>query len=279
MSSNQHHDTELLSHYNKCTSSTFEYKQQPFACSISEPAFIMTEPTLTTPNLYTPSDLHSKPALVTQITDLINDAFTRSKKPDPIKWRQGERRRFPTDDLYFEMLGNDGIAAVIFDSSSNDRERNKVVAVAAAVPWSGGWKKEGAGVEEGWEIKAVAVNGDEKYLGRGLAVQLYAFLEQHLVQKSKQLGVSTIGRRFEEKDRLTLWILAAECINGVYWRKRGYELVRKDTALPPTWGVQTSFELIVLRKNVPFELPAPASTTESKTSQIDGPARQAVKVN
>lgn len=237
-------------------------------------------PSLSAPTLYTPSDLQSKPALVTEITDLINDAFARSKKGDPVKWRQGERR-FPTNDLYFDMLGNDGIAAVIFDSSSQDREGDKVVAVAAAVPWGGGWKKEGAGVEEGWEIKAVAVNGDKKYLGRGLALQLYAFLEQQLVAKSKQLGVSSVGRRFEQKDRLTLWILAAECINGVYWRKRGYELVRKDVALPPTWNVQTSFEMIVLRKDVPFELPASGSTIsiDSMTTKVNVSARQEVEVN
>jgi hypothetical protein len=198
-----------------------------------------------------------------------------------VKWRQGERRRFPTNELYFEMLGSDGVVAVIFDSSSQDGEGDKVVAVAAAVPWGGGWKKEGAGVEEGWEIKAVAVNGDKKYLGRGLALQLYASLEQKLVARSKRLGVSSIGRRFEQNDRLTLWILAAECINGVYWRKRGYELVRKDVALPPTWGVQTSFEMIVLRKDVPFELPASGLTTsiDSMTTKVDASVGQEVEVN
>lgn len=215
-------------------------------------ALIMdTDPSFSKPNLYTASDLELNPSLVSEITDLINDAFTRSKKPDPVKWRQGERRRFPTDDLYFEMLGNEGVVAVIFD---NTDEKPKIVAVAAAVPWQGGWKNEGAGIEEGWEIKAVAVDGSARYLRRGLAVQLYAFLERHLVLKSQHLGVSTTGRAFNPTDRLTLWILAAECINGPYWRKRGYELVRKDIAETPTWGVLTNFEMIVLRKHIPFEL-------------------------
>lgn len=232
-----------------------------------------TTPSFSEPILYTVSDLESDPSLVTEITDLINDAFTRSKKPDPVKWSQGERRRFPNNDLYFEMLGTEGVAAVIFDVST---EARKVVAVAAAVPWQGGWKKEGAGVEEGWEIKAVAVDGDANYLRRGLAMQLYAFLEQHLVLKSKQLGVSTIGRKFNSTDRLTLWILAAECINGPYWRNRGYELVRKDIAEPPTWGVLTNFEMIVLRKNVPFELAKAASSPESQ--KINEPVRHEVVV-
>ena len=232
-------------------------------------------PTLSAPALYTPSDLEADPALVTQITDLINDAFARSKKPDPVKWGQVQRRRFSSNDLYFEMLGSEGVVVVIFDEDSKDR---KVVAVAAALPWQGGWKKEKAGVEEGWEIKAVAVDGDARYLRRGLAMQLYVFLEQHLVLKSKQLGVSTTGRRFVPKDRLTLWILAAECINGIYWRKRGYELVRKDIAEAPTWGVHTSFEMIVLRKDIPFELPGTGPTIHAE-NKADEPARREVEVN
>lgn len=212
--------------------------------------------------------------MVSQITDLINEAFSRSKKADPVKWRQGERRRFPNDDLYFEMLGTEGVVAVIFDITE---EKRKVVAVAAAVPWQGGWKKEGAGVEEGWEIKAVAVDADARYLRRGLAVQLYAFLEQHLLLKSKRLGVSTTGRKFDSIDQLTFWILAAECINGPYWRKRGYDLVRQETAQSPTWGVLTSFEMIVLRKDIPFALAETGGL--SVVGPIDEAARQEFAVN
>lgn len=241
---------------------------------VFERTIMATVPSFSQPTLCTISDLESDPSLVSQITDLINDAFSRSKKADPVKWRQGERRRFPTNDLYFEMLGTDGIAAVIFDTTE---EKRKVVAVAAAVPWQGGWKKEGAGVEEGWEIKAVAVDGDARYLRQGLAVRLYTFLEQYLTLKSKQLGVSTTGRKFDCTDRLTLWILAAECINGPYWRKRGYQLVRKDIAETPTWGVLTSFEMIVLRKDIPFELAETGPSSAVDT--VDELARKEVVVN
>lgn len=234
-----------------------------------------SSPSFSAPVLYTPSDLKSNPALVTQITDLINDAFTRSKMPDPVKWRQGVRRRFPSDDLYFEMLGSDGVAAVILDETTEDR---KVVAVAAAVPWQGGWNKEGAGVEEGWEIKAVAVDGEAKYLKRGLAVQLYTFLEQHLASKTKKSGVSTTGRKLNRTDQLTLWILAAECIAGAYWRKRGYTLVRKDIAEAPTWGCLTTFEMVVLRKDVPLTLPDSELPINGER-QVEESARCEVQVN
>lgn len=236
----------------------------------------MASPILSAPTLYTPSDLRADPALVTEITDLINDAFYRSKLQDPVKWRQARGRRFPTHDLYFEMLGQDGVVVAIFDK--DDRKR-KVVAVAAAVPWAGGWKQEGAGSEDGWEIKAVAVDGSEQYLRRGLAVQMYTFLEQYLVAETKKSGRSTTGRRMTEKDCLTFWILAAECINGAYWRKRGYELVRKDIYGPPTWGCQTEFEMIVLKKDVPLDVSRFEHSVQRKAETEELSRRRTVEAN
>ena len=207
-------------------------------------------PWLLAPVYYTRAYLQTDPPLTTRIISLVNDAFARSQKSDPEKWGQIPEIRFPDNDSYFDMLGDEGIVAMIFDDDTRDR---KVVAVAAALPWKGGWKKEGAGIEEGWEIKAVAVDGDARYLRQGLAVQLYGFLEKSLITISKKKGRSTTGRPFNQDDQLPFWILAAECINGVYWRKKGYELVRKDVYEAPTWGVLTSFEMVVLRKVIPFE--------------------------
>jgi hypothetical protein len=207
----------------------------------------MTSPALSPPTLFTPDDLKSRPALSDDITDLINDAFNRSKLPDPEKWEGAHRKRFPTHESYFEMLGEQGVVTAIFDDT-------RVVAVAAAVPWAGGWKKEGAGVEEGWEIKAVAVHGDARYLHRGLAVQLYTFLEQYLIkqERSRLLEVSGQGRTLT--GNVVLWILAAECINGSYWRKRGYRELRRDTYGSGTWGCLTSFEMVVLQKELTFDV-------------------------
>lgn len=203
--------------------------------------------TLSAPTLYTPADLENDPALVTQIISLTNDAFQRSKLQDPVKWGKVPLRRFPTTDVYLEMLGSEGVAVLIFET---DTEERKVVAAAAAIPWKGGWQKEGTGVEEGWEIKAVAVDGSARYLHRGLAVQVCTFLEQHLAHQTSKSKVATVGRKIKETDRLTFWIQAVECINGPYWRKKGYELVRKKTYESPTWDCQTSFEMVVMRKDI-----------------------------
>lgn len=124
----------------------------------------------------------------------------------------------------------------------NGNVSGKVIACACAVPWKGGWRKEGAGKEEGWEIKAVAVHEGERYLHRGLAVKCMKALEKDLVEKAK----------VQQWTCVTLWLLVAECINGVYWRKRGYQEVRRSTEGDGTWGCKTSFEMVVYRKDVEF---------------------------
>ena len=171
------------------------------------------------------------------------------------------------------MLVDQTIVAVIFDqnaeiedtsnspkgSSQGGESSGKVVACAAAVPWTGGWKKEGAGTEDGWEIKAIAVNGDSRYLRTGLAVQVMTSLERRLAETAKkQLQISLPNGTGSEKSAeaacLTFWILAAECINGSYWRRRGYREVRRTTEGNGTWGCQTSFDLVVFRKDVEYDM-------------------------
>jgi hypothetical protein len=218
---------------------------------------------LSDPNLYSPSDLKANKTLSTSITKLVNDAFYRSKESDPVKWSNATFR-FPTEEALHVMLGDEGsVMAVIFDKSVTNGNGNgvkangdiaaseKVVACAAAVPWKGGWMKEGAGTESGWELKTVCVDGDPKYHHRGLAVKVISFLEDWLVANTKaQL------RREENEGRgkLALWILAAECINGVYWCKKGYQEVRRKTEGVGVWSCKTSFEMIVLKKEVTFDV-------------------------
>jgi hypothetical protein len=229
-------------------------------------AIIMTTPQLSMPVVVLPADLKSNPELTSQITSLTNDAFARSQKPDPEKWNHAPGR-FPTHESYYKMLVDGTIVALIFDRVAEYQEdekpgeadlNGKVVACAAAVPWKGGWAKEGAG-EEGWEIKALAVDGDLRYLHKGLAVQVMTSLENRLIEQAKrQLQKnSSNGTKSEKTDKrgcLTLWILAAECINGAYWRKRGYREVRRTTEGVGVWDCKTSFELVVFRRDIEYDV-------------------------
>lgn len=89
----------------------------------------------------------------------------------------------------------------------------------------------------------MCVHGDDKYLRKGLAVKLLGFLDDYLVRQAKAGG---------EKGKVTLWILAAECINGVYWRKRGYKEVRRRTEGKGVWGCRTEFDMVVFKREVEF---------------------------
>jgi hypothetical protein len=216
---------------------------------------------LSQPTLYIPSDLKANKTLSTSVTKLINNAFYRSKESDPVKW-SNDTFRFPTEDALHVMLGDEGsVMAVIFDNSQkapvtngngNGNESNgDVVACAAAVPWKGGWMKEGANTESGWELKTVCVDGDPKYHHRGLAVKVMRFLEEYLVANTRR-QLQRVGK--EGKGTLTLWILAAECINGIYWRKKGYQEVRRKNEGMGVWSCMTSFEMVVLKKEVTFDV-------------------------
>lgn len=217
----------------------------------------MTTPKLSSPTLFTPPELKANPQLPTSITQLVNNAFYRSKDIDPLKW-SNTTFRFSNEGELHTLLGDEGsVIALIFDGSGvakeaekvNGKENRKPVACAAAVPWKGGWAREGAGEESGWEIKIVSVDGDSKYHHRGLAVQLLNFLDSYLVANARA-ALQREGKQGEGV--LTLWILAAECINGVYWRKKGYQEVRKKVEGPGVWSCKTSFEMVVLRKDVTF---------------------------
>ena len=225
---------------------------------------------LSKPTLYTCDQLKCKPFLAAEFARLANQAFTRSKAKDTEKWIH-TNPRFPSIDLFYNMVGDDGIVTLIFDLDQDatpeeekdtqengngqniaDFERKKVVACAGATRWKGGWGKEGAGTEPGWEIKAVCVDGDEKFIRRGLAVQLLTSLESHLIDKARA-QLQEDGTT-EDRGQLALWILAAECSNGAYWRGKGYREVRRKTEGKGVWSCKTSFEMVVLRKDLVFDV-------------------------
>ncbi|KAF2133889.1 hypothetical protein P153DRAFT_362931 [Dothidotthia symphoricarpi CBS 119687] len=228
----------------------------------------MTTSRLSTPTLFTPSELQSNPSLAKQIVELVNKAFTRSHAIDPGEWILPSTRFANIESLH-EMLSPESVMAVIFESSdSGDKNeeseviRNrKIVVCAAAVSWKGGWMKEGAGVEEGWEIKTVCVDGDVKYLRQGLALQLLASLENHLIEQMRRqpLDWTPAEKAIKTKEStgvLTLWVMSVESMTGPYWRKRGYQEIRRKVYGKGVWGCLTSFEMVVLRKYVPFDLVA-----------------------
>jgi hypothetical protein len=215
----------------------------------------MISPRLSDPNFLTRADIQGDCTLTSQIRDLVNAAFLRSEQTEVGKWG---RLRFEQPHELFDMLGRDGVMSVIYDlegrAVGGGSNAGMVVACAAALPWAGGFTREGQGVEEGYEIKTVCVNGDAKYAKRGLAVQVVAHLEDHLL--AQELSGRREGKGGSKNEQslahLTLWIQASESLNGVYWRKRGFLEVRRHTAGPGVWGCKKTFEMVVFRKDIPL---------------------------
>ncbi|PSN72524.1 hypothetical protein BS50DRAFT_569998 [Corynespora cassiicola Philippines] len=232
----------------------------------------MTPPTLTPPTLLTPTDLKRSPILASCIVDLVNAAFRRTWAREPEKWHT-ERARFPSTQSLLDALGEQGTVAVICDAADKEGEGDamgRVVACAAAVPWNGpfGVKVEGRqSEEEGWEIKVVCVDGAERYLKTGLADRLVAFYGSYLtvraresIRGSQRSGVSgqvvsgEVVNGEVANGKVTLWFLVAESLNGAYWRKKGCVEVRRRTAEPGVWGCKHPFELLVLKRDIDFEI-------------------------
>ncbi|KAF2634064.1 hypothetical protein P280DRAFT_439576 [Massarina eburnea CBS 473.64] len=224
-----------------------------------------TPPSLTPALFLTLADLEANPKLANQLAILGNTAFTRSHMMHPEKWSV-PCTRFPTTQLLLDTVGDAGIMAIILDESrvgeeevglvetrsqgSDEVKKGKLVACAAVIPWAGGWEKEGAGTEVGYETKAVAVDEDEIYLGKGVAIKLLAYIEKYLIEKERATKGAFQG---EERKVLSLWLLAAECLTGDYWRRRGYMEVRRKS-WSDIWGCHKSFDMVVMKREVEFDV-------------------------
>lgn len=147
------------------------------------------------------------------------------------------------------MIGDDrSVVAVLYSSSretkaEDDGGEGEIVACAAAVPWKGGWHREGSSAEDGWEIKTVCVH--EGYVGRGLASQLVQFLGDYLCTHACVKEGDDGGKG---KGKMTLWLLVADDLNGAYWRRRGWQEVRRRTEGKGVWGCKGEFDMVVLRR-------------------------------
>ncbi|EUC44836.1 hypothetical protein COCMIDRAFT_5880 [Bipolaris oryzae ATCC 44560] len=212
------------------------------------------------PTLYTSPTIKSTPHLSTALTSLINSAFYRSASSNA-NWNTSIPR-FDSADELCKMVGDEGsVIAVLYSSraktkAEESREKDdggeeeeeeeegerEIVACAAAIPWKGGWHREGSCTESGWEVKTVCVA--EGYVGRGLASRLVEFLGGYLCAR----------RKLEEKEegKVTLWLLVADDLNGAYWRRRGWEEVRRRREGKGVWGCKGEFDMVVLRREFPI---------------------------
>ncbi|KAL1610153.1 hypothetical protein SLS60_001818 [Paraconiothyrium brasiliense] len=229
-------------------------------------------PTALTPPIFlTPRDLQTNSTLTQHLVDLCNEAFSRSSLNNPEKWTYRPASRFPnTQQLLTEFAASESTIAVVLDESDMNQEalveipsgngetrKGRLIACAGVAPWKGGWQSKDPGEEKGWEVKTVCVDKAPMYAKKGLAVELLGTLEEMVVEKEREKLRSLQPEKGPQDNGtrpvISLWITCAECVNGNYWRKRGFKEIRRQTYYG-IWGCKTSFEMLDLKRDIEFDL-------------------------
>jgi hypothetical protein len=190
--------------------------------------------------LYHAKDIVRGSELAASLTKFVNDSYGNSNTYDPERWNVDEEKcRFETDDEIHDTLGEDGLFVVAYDG-------DEPVASASTALWKGDF--EGIGKEEGgWEIKTVTVR--VRYMKQGLATRCIKVLQDHLIGKMRE----EVPNGNKEAKKLKLWLQTAECVNGEYWRRRGWRDARGYEKPVGYWASKTGFRLLVMMKEVSLE--------------------------
>ncbi|KAM3069232.1 hypothetical protein ACMFMG_010747 [Clarireedia jacksonii] len=189
-------------------------------------------------SIYTGEELNASPKVLHDVVHAINLAFSKHQSTgfDP--------PRFANTDELLEMLGSEGLCAVI-------RFNVTILASASIIPWSPHpdsvvaqtlseqRPKDSLLISRGlsYEIKTAITADTPEARGKGLVGACI----QELVARLRGSG----------DDEMLLWVQTVEDQNGPYWRRRGYELVGPvEIKEKGMWGSTKEFRFATLVKRV-----------------------------
>lgn len=213
------------------------------------------------PRIYQASTLRGSPALAEQIRQFANEGYKYMAEEIKPRWEYFYGDRLPTPQSLFDIVGEDGMFAVLYAREDGKECMATPVACAATKRWGGDLEgrkaakpvdgEEGEEDKEGWEILCVTTHVE--YMRRGYAQQCIEALITHL---STQYGhqdqhqiVERVGPEAEFQP-LTIWTQAIEELNGRFWRNRGWSEVRRYNKPVGSWGSKFGYELLVLVREV-----------------------------
>jgi hypothetical protein len=189
--------------------------------------------------IYTSKDLSTLPETLDDLFRIINLSFTQHRD-------HFETPRFTNAEEFLELLGPDGICAVV-------RLDTRIVASASAVPWH---PDVGGSVYR--TLKDERPN-DFLLVEQGLSYELKAAVtadapesrRKGLVERCIGELIARVADRHAGERRLLLWVQVAEDLNGAYWRRRGFEQVGPiEVRLKGSWGSSRDFNFATLVKSV-----------------------------
>ncbi|KAI8935879.1 hypothetical protein NX059_007394 [Plenodomus lindquistii] len=186
------------------------------------------------PQIHHISKLIAAPNISETIRTFVNKGYRYCSPENASHWDTSVDRLTDVESFH-KALGHRGLIAVIYHPDDSTFP----IACAAASPWDGGY--DGAyspeELDNGWEIKIVTTK--EEWMGRGLAgICVDALLEE------------IVRVEGDAKQKPKFWVQAVECLNGAFWRKRGWSDVRGINHEAGRFGSKKGYRLLVLSKEI-----------------------------
>jgi GNAT superfamily N-acetyltransferase len=186
------------------------------------------------PHLHHASAIRADSSLANTITTFVNEGYRYYSPESASRWIPTHGDRLPTPNSIHQVLGDDGLFAVVYHPHDNVTP----IACAATKRWKGDY---GGYVEprvDGWEILTVTTRVD--WMRRGLARRCVNALVEDLVKHAHS------DKKRNSNEKLQIWIHAVEDLNGAYWKKQGWVEVRSYMRPSGEWGSKVGYRLLVL---------------------------------
>lgn len=188
-------------------------------------------PSAAQPQIHRIFTLLSNPTLAQTIRAFADEGYHYIAPKDAPRWDIPDTiDRLPTLDS-LHALSNGGFFAVIY----NPNDGVTPIACAATAPWTGGFEGYTSidELERAWEIKIVTTRvGWMGQVHAGKCVD--AIIEELGRVERKTGGTEALGKQ------------AVECLNGAYWKKKGWLQVRASEHPAGLWGSREGYRLLVL---------------------------------
>lgn len=195
------------------------------------------------PRIHRVASIRNDPALERRIRDFVNEGYRYIAPKDASRWNPDDDDRLSTADSIAQELGEYGFFAVIYDPKND----SKPIACAATTPWKCDLEGGGQG-DRGWEIKLVTSAAE--WMRGGLAGRCINAVVAELLTQGHAGGT---GRdEVECGQKLMVWVQTVECVNGEYWKKKGWKELRGYGMPVGHWGSKEGYRLLVMLQEFDF---------------------------
>jgi hypothetical protein len=208
-------------------------------------------------------DLHRTDGkFLAAVSEVVNRAFAEFHRELLVPDFSGPGPRYFSDTQIVEELGQHGRCCIVFAYEDTEHGvRQKIpLAVASIKPYDVAYnfKALGKGGGDGpkhpdelplsdikdWELSAVAVKQDLKYLKRGFAKMTIKRLEDDILRRCR---AATDG----QKDiKLTIWVRTVKKVNNGYWARRGFMHFHEELFEAGTFQSTKPFVFETLSKEI-----------------------------